>query len=113
MSVFLNDTYNPNEQNSNAFLDQQADNIDNAITKKGKMILLGDYNINYLDKLERCKLETVILPYVLHVKNKTIATSLNRANNTESLIDYIINDWSLINDTVICDSIVRMITLLF
>ena len=55
--------------------------------------------------MKRSKLETVILSYDLHVKNKTIPTSLNLANNTESLADYIITDSPLINDTVISDSI--------
>ena len=30
-------------------------------------MLLGDYNINYLDSLERSRIETVILPYALHI----------------------------------------------
>ena len=44
---------------------------------------------------------------MLTYKNKTILTLLRRANNTESLIDYIIADYSLANDTLICDSIVE------
>ena len=103
----MNVTYNPNKQNSTDFLDQLAINIDNAITKNEKIILLGDYNINCLDTLERSRLETVILPYDLHIKNQTIPTRLNRGNNTKSLIDYIITDCSTINDTIICDSIVK------
>ena len=83
----MNVTYNPNKQNSTDFLDQLAIKIDNAITKNEKIILLGDYNINYLDTLERSRLETVILPYDLHIKNQTIPTRLNRGNNTKSLID--------------------------
>ena len=74
------------------FLDQLAINIDNAITKNEKIILLGYYNINTLDTLERSRLETVILPYDLHIKNQTIPTRLNRGNNTKNLIDYIITD---------------------
>ena len=57
-------------------MDQLAINIDNAITKNEKILLLGDYNINYLDTLERSRLETVILPYDLHIKNQTIPTRL-------------------------------------
>ena len=57
--------------------------------------------------MERSRLETVILPYDLHIKNQTIPTRLNRGNNTKSLIDYIITDCSTINDTIICDSIVK------
>ena len=88
-------------------LDQLANNIDNTITYKGTIKLLCDYNISYLDKLQRSKLEIVILPYALYAKNKTIPTRLNRANDTENLIDYIITNCSLINDNVICDSIVK------
>ena len=88
-------------------MDQLAINIDNAITKNEKIILLGDYNINYLDTLGRYRLETVILPYDLHITNQTIPTRLNRGHNTKILIDYIITDCSTINDTIICDSIVK------
>ena len=75
--------------------------------RKTKRILLGDYNNNYLDTLERSRLETVTLPYDLHIKNQTIPTRLNGGNNTKSLIDYIITDCSTINDTIICDRIVK------
>ena len=88
-------------------MDQLAINIDNAITKNEKIILLGDYNINSLDTLERSRLETVILPYDLQIKNQTIPTRLNRGNKTKSLIDYMITDCSTINDTIICDSIIK------
>ena len=96
----MNVTYNPNKQNSTDFLDQLAINIDNAITKNEKIILLGDYNTKYLDTLEKSRLETVILPYELNIKNQTIPTRLNRGNNTKSLIDYMITDCSTINDPI-------------
>ena len=104
-SLLVNVTYNPNKQNSTDFLDQLAINIDNAITKNEKIILLGDYNINYLDTLERSRLETVILPYDLHIKSQTFPARLNRSN--KSFIDYIITDCSTKNDAIICDSIVK------
>ena len=106
-SLLVNATYNPNKQNSAEFLDQLAINIDNAITKNQKIILLADYNIKYLDTLERSRLETVILPYDLHIENQTIPTRLNRGNNIKSLIDCINTDCSTIKDTIICDSIVK------
>ena len=59
-------------------LDQLANNIDNANAKEGKIVLLGHYNINNLDKSEWPKLETVVFPYDLHVKNKTPPTRLIR-----------------------------------
>ena len=40
-------------------------------------------------------------------RTKTIPTLLNRTNNFESFINFIASDWSLINNTVICDDIVR------
>ena len=105
--LLVNVTYNPNKRNSTEFLDQLGINIDNAITKNENIILMRDYNINYLDTLERYRLETVTLPYDLHMENKTIPNCLNRGNNTKSLIDYIINDSSTINDNIICDNIVK------
>ena len=44
-----------------AFLDRLAKNNDNAIKKNGKIIVQGDYNINYLNKFKSSKRETVIL----------------------------------------------------
>ena len=105
--LLVNVSYKPNEQNSTEFLDQLAINIEKAITKNEKIILLGDYNINYLDTLEISRLETVILPHDLHIENQAIPTCSNRGNNTKSLIDYNITECSTINDTIICDSIVK------
>ena len=50
--LFLNVTYNHQKQNSNAFLDQLLNNIDNANTKTRKVKLPEDYFIKYLDKLK-------------------------------------------------------------
>ena len=88
-------------------MNQLAINIDNAITKNEKIILLGDYNIKYLDTLERSRFETVILCYELIIENQTIPTRLNRVNNNKSLNGYIISDCSTLNDTIICHRIIK------
>ena len=106
-SLLVNVTYKPNKQNGTEFVDQLAINIDNSITKNEKIVLLGNYNINNLDTLERSRLETVTFPYDLLIENQTIPTRLNRANKTKSLIDQIITDCSTMNYTINCDSIVK------
>ena len=48
-TILLNVTYSPNKNKTVIFLEQLATNIDNAIVKGHNIILMGDYNINYLN----------------------------------------------------------------
>ena len=59
--------------------------IDTAVSKRKRVILMGDYNIDYLNNNERNNIETVLIPYDQKVVN---AEPTGRKN----LIDYTITD---------------------
>ena len=48
-------SYNPVKSKTDIFLEELALQIDYGITKKQTMLLLGDFNINYLNPNERKK----------------------------------------------------------
>ena len=56
----LNITYNPRKGYSSNFLEELADCIDDTIKCKSRIVLLGDFNIKYLDEKEKQSLETVV-----------------------------------------------------
>ena len=86
----INISYNPKKPLYEEFLEQSARSIDRAITENKTIIMMGDYNINYLENKEKQNLETIIQPYDLNVTNKHQATRIKDESN--SLIDYIIID---------------------
>ena len=47
--ALLNVAYCPNKKYTDSFLEQLALNIDTAVTENKKIIMVGDYNINYLN----------------------------------------------------------------
>ena len=89
-SILINISYNPNKQFCSQFLDELALCIDKASTENKSICLIGDYNINYLNNKEKQKLDTIILPYDLHLMNSRTAT--RHQNGSCSLLDYIITD---------------------
>ena len=91
-TILLNITYSLNKNKTDIFLEQLAQNIDNAIVKGHKIKLMGDYNINYLNSKEKEKLDSILLPYHLEVQIKTEATRICKAGKTATLIDYFISD---------------------
>ena len=64
--------------------------IDKVSTKKKSICLIGDYNLNYLNKKEKEKLNTIILPYDLHLMISRTAT--RHKNGSCSLLEYIITE---------------------
>ena len=80
-----------------------ATNIDNAIVKGHKIILMGDYNINYLNSKEKEKLDSILLSYHLEIQNKTEATRICKASKTATLIDYFVSD-IYVKKTIVCDT---------
>ena len=83
--LLLNFSYNPNKKKHNKFLDSTALQIDAAVSKKKSVILMGDYNINYLNNKERNNIDTVLIPYDLKVVN-------TKPTQGKNLIDYIITE---------------------
>ena len=86
----INISYNPRETLFHLFLEQLSLSIDFAVTENKPITLLGDYNIDYLNKRERQDLETVILPYGFKINNTDEPTRVR--GNSKSLIDSIITD---------------------
>ena len=54
----LNITYNPQKSYSSNLLEEMADCIDDIIKCKSRIVLIGDFNVNYLDEKEKQTLET-------------------------------------------------------
>ena len=102
-TTLLNVTYSPNKNKTDIFLQQLATNIDNAIVKGHNVILMGDYNINYLNSREKEKLDSILLPYHLEIQNKTEATRICKAGKTATSIDYFISD-IYVHKTIVCDT---------
>ena len=67
-----------------------ASEIDHAVTENKSVMLMGDFNINYLHPLEKAKLDTFLSPYDLNVLNNGDATKTT--NKTHSVVHYFIGD---------------------
>ena len=85
-ATLLNLAYNPNRNNKTDFLEDLAKPIDHAQSFNSNLILLGDYNLNYLNEDDKQSLNTILIPYNLDVTNKLTPT------HSKALIDYIITD---------------------
>ena len=85
-TTLLNLAYNPNRNNKTDFLEDLAKSIDHAQSFNSNLILLGDYNLNYLNEDDKQSLDTILIPYNLDVTNKLTPTQ------SKALIDYIITD---------------------
>ena len=71
-------------------MEEFSTSIDYAITENKPLVLMGDCNINFLNKNELECLETFLIPYGLHVMNKELTTRV--VGTSKTLIDYIITD---------------------
>ena len=85
-STLLNFSYNPNKSNKIEFVDEFALSVDFAQSYNSNIVLMGDYNLNYLNTEEKESLDTILTPYNLEVVNKSTST------HSKTLIDYIITD---------------------
>ena len=85
-----NVSYNPIKSLTGEFSEGLSTSPDNAIVEKKPTTLVGDYNINSLNRKERKSLEIILTPYGLHVLNKTEPTRSKGV--LESMIDYISTD---------------------
>ena len=103
-NLLLNLTYCPSKQQSVQFLDGFAINIDNVFSRKETIVLVGDYNINYFQDVEKQSLETILTPYILEVQNKEVPTRFRRNTFTRSLIDYMGADNFTVNSTIVFDN---------
>ena len=86
----INVSYSPNKNLMNTFLENLATSIDSIVGSFDSIILMGDYNIDYLNKNERNCLDTIIVPYGLNVCSAKDETRIHKSSKTH--IDYIITD---------------------
>ena len=66
----INVSYNPIKVLTGDFLEGLSTSIDYAVVENKPLTLIGDYNINYLNRKERNCLDTILTPYDLHVLNR-------------------------------------------
>ena len=88
-TTLLNVSYSPNKNNTVKFLEKLAIFIDYAQSFNSNLILLGDFNLNYLKANENASLDTIFIPYNFDVANKIIP------KHSKTLIDLMISDISL------------------
>ena len=69
-TTLLNLAYNPNRNNKTDFLEDLAKSIYHAQSFSSNLILLGDYNVNYLNEDDKQSVLTIFVPYNLDVTNK-------------------------------------------
>ena len=85
-STLLSISYNPNNSNKTEFVDELALSVELAQLNNSNFVMMGDYNLNYLNTEEKKSLDTVFKHYNLEVVNKLTPT------HSKALIDYIITD---------------------
>ena len=87
--TLLNLAYNPQRNNKTDFLEDLAKSIDHAQSFNSNLILLGDFNLNYLNGDDKQSLDTILIPYNLGVTKKLTPT------HSKALIDSIVTDLSI------------------
>ena len=85
--------YNPHKQFKEIFIEDTLKGIDYAASEARDVSILGDFNINYLNKHEAKVLSDSIKPYNLSITNKSIPTY--NSKNSQSILDNIITTKSL------------------
>ena len=86
----INISYCPTKHLSELFLSELALGIDCAAAENKRIVLMSDYNIDFTQKNEKRKLETLFIPYGLVSCNTNVGT--RQSVNKTALIDYIITE---------------------
>ena len=73
-STLLNISYNQNKSNKTEFVNELALSVEFAQSYNSNIVLMGDYNPNYLITEEKESLDTILTPYHLEVVNKLTQT---------------------------------------
>ena len=82
--------YNPSKQSQEKVLGELSYNLDYAIGQANTVHVLGDFNLNCLNKIEKNNLESNITPYDLQIVN--VHETIWLAKNSQSHIDYIVTE---------------------
>ena len=99
----INVSYCPRKSLAKKFLDELDFGIDYAVAEQKKIILIGDYNINYLETDAKALIDLHFSPYGLKIVNKKYPTRLNERGN-DTLLDYTITDLDGKCHTTTCES---------
>ena len=84
--LLVNVSYCPNKRLGEYFLDQLSTELSGAYSVTDDVILLGDYNLNYLNKTEKSKLDIFASNSGLEIVNLRDATRCT--DKTFTLIDH-------------------------
>ena len=84
--LLVNVSYCPNKRLGEYFFDQLSTELSGAYSVTDNVILLGDYNLNYLNKTEKCKLDIFASNSGLEIVNLRDATRCT--DKTFTLIDH-------------------------
>ena len=103
-----NISYNPHKHYYRQFSEEFSTSIDYAITENKPLVLMGYYDINFLNHNERESLETVLIPYGLYVMNKELPTRV--VGTSKTWIDYIITDHLLVFSNIFERSLEKCVT---
>ena len=101
----INVKFDPNKALLNSFLEELSTSIVYAVTENKPITLMGDYNVDYLNKKEKQSLDTIMIPYGLKITNENIPTRIS--GNCKPLLDYIITDLPEYKRTCISDKPLR------
>ena len=88
--VLLNVSYNPQKALSGLFFENLSKSIEVAMLKTTNIVLMGDYNIDYLNQPEQNHLDSVLNHFALNVCCPMIPTRVGKTSETH--IDYIIKE---------------------
>lgn len=80
-----NISYCPQKALTAIFLDELQLTLDRAVTEGKPLVLMGDYNINYLVTHEKNKLDEAIRPYDLKVLNQNSPTRATFTKRSQPL----------------------------
>ena len=84
--LLINVSYCPNKRLGEYFLDQLSTEVSGAYSVTDNVFLLGDYNLNYLNKTEKGKLDVFASNSGLEIVNLRDAT--RGTDKTFTLIDH-------------------------
>ena len=88
--VLLNVSYNPQKSLSGLFLENLSKSIEVAMLKTSNIVLMGDYNIDYLNQPEQNHHDSVLNHFALNVCCLAIPKRVGKTSETH--IDYIIKE---------------------
>ena len=98
----INGSYSSNKVVHNTFLEELSTGINYAVTEMKPIMLMGDYNLDYLKRKE--KLRHSFVPYGINITYIIIRVSTRVSGNWKYLLDYIITDLQEVKRVYLSDT---------